>query len=510
MRQILSILILAATVSTLAAERIIPPSNLFRDPTFIREFVGSYGFHSDIEPQVSPAESRQLVKIRELFEKNQFSAAEQELVRFIKETEAPAEGALNADGTPKQPKEISAAMVFVLGNLYFSADRTEEARRAFLEAIRRFPKFRRAHVNLGYLYVSKEDFEKAMRHFQEAISLGEGNPRVFGLLGYCYLLKQNPLAAENAYRQAYLLDPGSKDWKLGMAQALIQQEKLAEASALLGTLIEEFPEDGQLWLQQTNALLGQERKLEAAVNLEVLRMKGLAGESELNLLGNLYMDQDEPQLALFAYLAAMDKSKTLDVPRTLKSARILNDYGYPDKAEAFVSRVRARGGVELSQQDRIELDLVEVQIARKAGEMARVGELLKKLADEDPTNGEVLLELGKHYDSQAKAEEDEKKKGEFLMEAKTQLQLAAGDEDEKVAYGANLALGQLFVRELQYVKAMPHLETALESKPSDNLKGYVSKVRRAADRQQQREDREAEERAVKEEEAKKKEAGKTE
>lgn len=492
MRPILSILFLCAAVAPLSAERIIPPSNLFRDPTFVREFVGSYGFHSEIEPKVSPAESRELIKIRELFEKNQFSAAEQELVRFIKETEAPTD-------PEKQPREISAAMVFVLGNLYFSAERTDEARRAFLEAIRRFPKFRRAHVNLGYLYISKEEFDKAMRHFQEAVSLGEGNPRVFGLLGYCYLLKKNPLAAENAYRQAYLLDPESRDWKLGLAQALLQQEKLPEATALLGTLIERYPEDGQLWLQQTNALLGQERKMEAAVNLEVLRMKGLAGELELNLLGNLYMDQGEPQLALFAYLAAMDKSEKVDVARTLKSAKILNDYGYPEKAEVFVQKLRARAGQGLSEREQMDLDLVEVQIARTAGEMARVGQLLTQLADRDPGNGEVLLELGKHYDSMAKTEEDEERKGELLMEAKSSLQLAAGNHDQVVAYGGSLALGQLLVRELQYVKAMPHLLRALELKPSENLKGYIGKVQRAADRQQQREEREAEERAAKEE-----------
>ncbi|MGE9270665.1 MAG: tetratricopeptide repeat protein [Verrucomicrobiales bacterium] len=499
MRPILSVLLFAATVTPLAAERIVPPSNMFRDPTFVREFVGSYGFHSEIEPQVSPAESRMLVKIRELFEEGKFGEAEQQLVRFIKETEAPAEGAVNADGSAKKPQEISAAMVFVLGNLYFSAERTDEARRAFLEAIRRFPKFRRAHVNLGYLYISKEEFDKARNHFQQAISLGEGSPRVFGLLGYCYLLQSNSLAAENAYRQAYLLDPESKDWKLGLAQALIQQEKLPEATAMLGTLIEQFPEDGQLWLQQTNALLGQERKLEAAVNLEVLRMKGLAGESELKLLGNLYMDQEEPQLALFAYLAAMEKSDQLDVPSTLKSARILNDYGFPEKADAFVRKVRARAGNSLSEADAVELDLVEVKIARTAGEMDRVGAILERLADRDPSNGEVLLELGKHYDSLAKVEDDEKRKSELLSEAKTQLQLAAGDRDTTISYGGNLALGQLFVRELQYIKAMPFFEKALELNPSENLKGHVSKVRRAADRQQQRLDREEETRAAKEE-----------
>ena len=62
------------------AEKIIPPSNLFRDPQFVRDFVGSYGFHSEVEPKVSPEESRILVKLRELFEKSRFSEAESELV----------------------------------------------------------------------------------------------------------------------------------------------------------------------------------------------------------------------------------------------------------------------------------------------------------------------------------------------------------------------------------------------------------------------------------------------
>ncbi len=491
--RILSVLLLAATSLSAMAERIIPPSNMFRDPEFVRDFVGSYGFLSDIEPKVSPEESRMLVKIRELFEASKFKEAETELIRFIKEVEAPTD-------PEKQPQEISAAMVFVLGNLYFSADRTDEARRAFLEAIRRFPNFRRAHVNLGYLYISKEEFDKAMAHFQQAVSLGEGNPRVFGLLGYTYLLKGKPLAAENAYRQAYLLGPDSRDWKLGLAQALIQQEKMEEASSLLGTLIEEYPEDRDLWLQQTNALLAQEKKMEAAVNLEVLRMKGLASESELTLLGNLYMDQEEPQLALYAYTAAMNKSETFDVERSLKSARILNDYGYPDKAEAFVVQIRAKAGTSLSEKDQTDLELVEAKIAQSAGDLVRVGEVLESLVKRDPTNGEVLTELGNHYAALSKSEENEERRAELIVDAKTNLQLAAGIESS--AYAGNLALGQLLVRERQYIQAMPALDKAIALKPSDSLKNYVSRVRRAADREQQRIEREEAEREAKKDEEK--------
>ena len=49
---------------------------------------------------------------------------------------------------------------------------------------------------------------------QKAIELGENSSRAYGLLGYCHLLRKNALAGENAYRQAYLLDPirGIGNW----------------------------------------------------------------------------------------------------------------------------------------------------------------------------------------------------------------------------------------------------------------------------------------------------------
>lgn len=486
MRLLVPILLAAASVLPADAEKISAPAILYRDPRFVKDFVGSYGFLSDVEPKVSAEEQALLARVRELFEKNQFIAAEQEVVRFIKEVEAPVD-------PEKKPGEISAAMVFVLGNLYFSADRGEEARRAFLEAIRRFPRFRRAYTNLGYLYISKNQVEDAVPTLQKAIELGETNPRVYGLLGYCYLQQKNALAAENAYRQAYLLDPKNRDWKTGLTQSLMQQEKLTEAASMLDTLIVENPDDRQLWLQQANAFIGLDKKIDAAVNLEVLRLKGQASESELNLLGNLYMEQGEAQLALFAYLDAIDKAPKLDVPRALKSARILNDYGYPEKAAAFVDKIAKTA--TLSGRDLMELDLVRVKIAQTSGNTEETGTLLRDLFTRDPGNAEVLLELARHYDSLAKNETEEAPRTEHLGEAKVHFKLAL--EKEAVAYQANLGMGQLLVREKQYVEGLPYIERALALKTGDkaSLEQYLSRVRRAADRETQRKEREAAERA---------------
>ena len=468
------------------AETITAPAILFRDAKFVKEFVGSYGILSDIEPKVSAEEQALLSKVQELFGQSQFKAAEQEIVRFIKEVEAPTD-------PEKKPGDISASMVFVLGNLYFSSDRPDEARRAFLEAIRRFPRFRRAHTNLGYLYISQNKLEEALPVLQKAVELGETSPRTYGMLGYCYLQQKNALAAENAYRQAYLLDPKGRDWKVGLTQALMLQDRLAEATSMLDTLIVENPEDRQLWLQQANALIGQDKKIDAAVNLEVLRLKGLASESELNLLGNLYMEQGEAQLALFAYLDAIEKSPKLDVTRALKSARILNDYGYPEKAAAFVDKVATVA--TLSAKDHFDLDLVRVRIAQSAGHQEQVGELLRDLFSRDPGNAEVLLELAKHYDALAKNEQDEAKRTTRLGEAKSHFKLAI--EKPAVAYQANLGLGQLLVREKQYIEGLPCLERALSLKTGDkaSLEQYISRVKRAADRETLRKEREAKERA---------------
>lgn len=475
-KAILFLLFLSAP--SVFAQAIIPPANLFRDPKFVRDFVGSYGFLSDVEPKVSADEQALLGKVSEMFGASKFREAESEIVRFIQETEKPTD-------PEKAPAEISPAMVFVLGNLYFQADRAEEARRAFLEAIRRFPRFRRAHTNLGYLFISQNKTDEAMPMLQKAVELGENSARVFGLLGYCHLLKKNAVAAENAYRQAYLLDPASRDWKLGLAQALMAQEKFPESVNLIGTLIEENPNDKQLWLQQTNAYLAMERKDQAIVNLEALRLKGIADESNLNLLGNLYMDRSEPQLALLAYLAAMDKATVLDVPRTLKSARILSDYGFPDRAAEFLSKIGPKMGAAPAKADQVAFLLTEVRVAQAKNDITRVGECLAQLQELEPAKGEIMLEVARHLDQKAREESDETKRSNFIQEAKTNYQLAV--KTEAVAYQANLALGQMLVRERRYTEALPSLQAALNLKKSESLDQYVSRVRRASDRQEDKE-----------------------
>jgi len=316
---------------------------------------------------------------------------------------------------------------------------------------------------------------------------------VMGMLGYCYLAKQNPLAAENAYRQAYLVDPDSREWKLGLAQSLLQQEKFAEAASMFGVLIRENPQDKQLWMRQTSAWLALNRKEEAVLNLETLRLMGLADESNLNLLGNIYLDQAQPKLALEAYSSAMDRATTLNIPQALKSAKILNDFGFPDQSAELLKKIRT-AAPKLVGAERVQLDLTEVKVARSLKKNEEAGVILKQLAADIPGNPEVMLEIGKHYDLVAREEPDEDKAKLAVAEAKTHYMLALANET--TAYQANLAFGQMLVRENRAQEALVYIEKALQLKKTDSLEQYTSRVRRAADREKVRKDREEAQRAA--------------
>jgi tetratricopeptide (TPR) repeat protein len=223
-----------------------------------------------------------------------------------------------------------------------------------------------------------------------------------------------------------------------------------------------------------------EKKDDAIVNLETLRLKGIADETNLNLLGNLYMDRNEPQLALLAYMAAMEKTSTQNLSRSLKAAKILTDYGFPDKASQMVSQIREKSFTTLSTPDQISLLLTEVRISQAMKKTEVTTSLLNQLLEINPTDGDVLLETARHKDLLSREETDEQKRASYVNEAKTNYQLAA--RVDQVAYSANLSLGQMLVRERRYSEALNHLQTALNLKKSESLEQYTNRVRRAADR----------------------------
>ena len=453
MRQRLTSLFLAAAVALpglrVHAASVNPADSMWKDPDFIKSFTGSYGFLTGAEPKVS---DKEIELLREVFDliKVQPALAIQHLHK-------------NA-GT-----DASAAFDFVLGNLQFQAGALPEARRAYETAIKKFPNFRRAYKNLGLVLVQAGDFDAAIPVISKALELGEIDGRAYGLLGYGYFKAGRYYPAEAAYRQAILMQPDVRDWKVGLASCLLETARHGDAIALFDTLIAETPGQADYWLLQANALIGAQQPGRAAQNIEFVRCLGQADTATLNLLGDIYMNLQAPDLALDAYLAAADLAGDKDLHSAIRAAELLTRAGNNDEAIAMLAKINQRFAGKLDRGQQLKLLTIEAKNARASGDQKRALELLEQIVERDTLNGEALIELANHYAGEGD-----------LARATVRFEQAAKIADTERP--ALVAHAQTLVRAGDYPKALPLLRRALQLRSDPHLETYTARVERAARR----------------------------
>ncbi len=435
----------------LAASSLTAQSNinnqLWSDPTFVNEFLGSYGFLAGAEPQISDEEKESL----------------RNLIDLIKASPKAAIQALE----PQITSSSSAAFDFILANLYFQDGNLAKAEQYYGNAVVKHPDFRRAYKNLGLVQVQKGDFDKAIKTISKAMELGEVDGRSYGLLGYGYLTQERYYPAETAYRQAILMQPDVTDWKVGLARCLLETERYADAIALFETLLLDEPNNADYWLLQGNAYLGKGEPLAAAKNLEVVRRMGAADLSTLTLLGDIYMNSSAPDLALEAYLDANKVATAADSKSLLRAAELLTRSGSYTQSKTMIAEIRAKMGTNLPESADLKLLTIEAKIARAEGNDEAAVELLSKIVERDALNGEAIIELANFY-----ADQDDMAKAINRFEQAEKIE--AFEREALVAHA------QARVRKGEYKEALPLLRRALQLKSDNNLEDYAQRVERAA------------------------------
>ncbi|MBT65027.1 tetratricopeptide repeat protein [Coraliomargarita sp. SDUM461003] len=432
------------TASSLTAQSNIN-NQLWSDPSFQKEFLGSYGFLAGAEPQISDEEKEAL----------------RNLIDLIKASPKAAIQALE----PQITQSSSAAFDFILGNLYFQDGNLSKAEQYYGNAVVKHPDFRRAYKNLGLVQVQQGNFDKAIKTISKALELGEVDGRSYGLLGYGYLTQEKYYPAEAAYRQAILMQPEVTDWKVGLARCLLETERYADAIALFDTLLLDDPNNADYWMLQGNAYLGKGESLTAAKNLEMVRRMGAAELSTLTLLGDIYMNNASPDLALEAYLAATEQATANDSQALLRAADLLTRSGNYEQSQKIIAQIRAK--LALAEDDELTLLTLEAKIARAQGDDQAAVELLSKIVERDALNGDALIELANFYADQ----------GDM---AKAINRYEQAEKIEAFEREALVAHAQARVRNGEYKEALPLLRRALQLKSDSNLEDYAQRVEKAA------------------------------
>lgn len=416
---------------------------IWNDPDFAKRLIGSYGFASDVEPRMAPEE---LATYRD------------QVVPLLRDNPTKAQSVLKDLAKPS----ANAVFDFTLGNTYFQNEDFTNAVKHFSAAIAKFPDYRRAQKNLGFALVRSGKFAEAIAPLTRTITLGGGDSKVYALLGYTYMSLGRNVSAAGAYQQAAVLEPENVDFKLGLVKCAVATANFDHALALLDELTAQFPERDTLWTLQANIFIQKEQPAKAAVSLEMLRRRGKATAQNLFLLGDLYMTQESRDLALAAYLEAIEKDAGQNPGLALRPAQILVSRSAWDEAKTLFAKVHSSGGT-LSAADEMKLMKLEAKVAMATGAGEQGIATLEQIIQKNPLDGEALLLAGDYY-----GKHEQREKAEYRFQTAASI---SGFEAE-----AYLKHAQLLVAAQKYAPAVELLHKAQKIKPRDNVQRYLEKV----------------------------------
>jgi len=361
----------------------------------------------------------------------------------------------------------TAVFDFTLANIYFQQEKLDQAAEIYQVAVDKYPKFRRAWKNLGIIHVRQGNFEEAIPALTRVIELGGGDTTTYGLLGFSYANEGIFISSESAYRKAILLDAKTLDWKKGLARSFFKQERYAEAVSICGQLIQEYPDQADLWLLQANAYIGLNKPLEAAEIYEFVDHLGKSTAESLNTLADIYVNEELYELAVDAYIKAMKQNPDEKPDRAIRAAKILVANGAYKETQRLAEQIESLYGDTLGDEERKELLKMRARIAVAQGEGDEQVRVLKEIVELDPMDGEALLLLGQHY-----AREGDTVQAIFFYER------AAAIEDYEA--DAKVRHAQLLVKNGKYSEALPLLRQAQQIESREHVQTYLEQVERIA------------------------------
>lgn len=421
---------------------------MWKDPTFKKQFVGSYGVNAEIEPRVTPEEVVILEKLSPLMGSD-MPKAEEALHKAMK-------------------PGCSAVLDYTLGGLQAQQDKVDPALENYRLAVSKFPSFRRAWRNLGLLYVRNNNFDEAIKSFVKMIELGGGDAYSYGMLGHAYSSKQDFQPAEASYRNALLLQPENTEWRLGLTRCALKQKKFDDCAALLDVLIARYPEKADFWMLQAHAFIGLKQPLKAAENFEAVDRLGKSTVDSLHTLGDIYVSEKVMDLAAAAYQRAIDLDPNQPIARPMRAAEVLMTHGALRQAGKVVKHIHHVMEAQIADAERRKLLKFEARLSMAEGasndETALVLEEIVRL---DPLDGEALLLLGQHFTRKEKPDQ-----AIFYFERAESI--------EAYEVNARIRHAQVLVGLGRYADAIPLIRRAQEARPREDVARYLEQVERIA------------------------------
>ena len=344
---------------------------------------------------------------------------------------------------------MSSALLYLLGNTYFSLEQYDSAETAFQSALILLPDYIRVHESLGVLFLNQGRFDEARTHITKAAELGLNTASIYGSLGYLNQETNNPWGSISAYQQALMLEHDNSQWQQGLLHALSQARQYESALALIEQLLEANVNDPDLWLYRAYMSRQTGDDETTLTSLETAIRLGANEVSNLQVSANLHMQigsiERAVELLKTGFLEGMD-FQFFDQALVWLIQNEEWDYA----AELLANIQPGSGTLRDTQLSR--LNTREAMITLENGEESYARTLLQEALNLDPGNPDALMALGDLYQ-----QSNNYSQAEMLYQRASAYPLYREN--------ALISLAQLAINQVNYNKALTLLRDVVTENP---------------------------------------------
>ncbi|MCK9224295.1 MAG: tetratricopeptide repeat protein [Candidatus Muirbacterium halophilum] len=400
-----------------------------------------YSF-GNIDPTVTQQEADLINKAHEEFEKEPQKALKSLLA--------------------KAGEKSSEAIDFSIASFYYAMDKLEKSIEWYKKALDKNNKFNRARANLAQVLLKLQRVEEAALEFQKVAEIGNVSSKTYNLIGYTNMLLGNPISAENAYRQAMLVEITDNSALTGLARSLLMQKRYTECIYTVKEALKNDMKNKDLWHILTNCYAETANYQKAITTLETANLLTKKNYSTHITLGDLYLINSQPDYSWQNYKKAFDykEAKAKDI---VKAAGNLFEYGNIQEAMNIIKNNKSILKKD-SKEDKT-IKIIEAGILINTQKYTEAQNILEKLAIQYPTNTQILLMNG-----DLKFSQKEYEKAIIYYE---RAERTAEDRSQSIIKQAKVE-----VERENYQKAADLLETAQKLNPQPYIEKYLKQVKR--------------------------------
>ncbi|ATD00692.1 tetratricopeptide repeat protein [Pseudoalteromonas spongiae] len=291
---------------------------------------------------------------------------------------------------------LSPALAQAVGQIALQVKQLAHAERAFRHALSKRPDLLPSHRALAAIYLKLEDNQKAAKYLASALTLGDQDASLFAQLAYLHMQQAQPYAAIAGFRQALFLQPDSLDYKKGLLWALTQAGDVNEATVLLNQLIENTPNEADLWLHLSQIQLQQGKEKNALASIEVARRLGNNNPTNLLLIAQLHLNHGSSDAAVKLLTEIINKDDPAHLTQIVNALTVLINQNNVSQAQVLAS-VLEKHSTKLNFKHQSMLLTYLALLAERNGKTKTAEQYLTRAIETDASNGKALLQLGQLY-----------------------------------------------------------------------------------------------------------------